>query len=82
MVDDIRIGSDGYALVVAPDGALIAHGDPDKKALVAQSRQHRRPPALAAAPGDPPLRSSIVDDGRPTSCSPSRRRIPSRSAGP
>ena len=38
MVDRIRIGERGFALVVAPDGALIAHGDPDKKALVAQAR--------------------------------------------
>ena len=38
MVDEIRIGEHGYALVVAPDGALVAHGNPDKKALVAQSR--------------------------------------------
>jgi two-component system NtrC family sensor kinase len=38
MVDQIRIGEHGYAMVVAPNGALIAHGDPDKKALVAQSR--------------------------------------------
>ena len=37
MVDRIRIGEHGYAMVVAPDGALVAHGDPDKKALVAQS---------------------------------------------
>jgi signal transduction histidine kinase len=35
MVDHIRIGANGYALVVAPGGELIAHGDPDKKALVA-----------------------------------------------
>lgn len=38
MVDQIRIGEHGFAMVVAPNGALIAHGDPDKKALVAQSR--------------------------------------------
>ena len=37
MVDRIRIGESGYAMVVAPDGELIAHGDPDKKALVAQA---------------------------------------------
>src|ERR1019366_2574708 len=37
-VDQIRIGEHGYAMVVAPGGALVAHGDPDKKALVAQSR--------------------------------------------
>jgi signal transduction histidine kinase len=38
MVDRIRLGDQGYALVAAPDGALIAHGDPNKKGLVAQSR--------------------------------------------
>ena len=37
MVDQVRIGDHGFALVVAPDGMLVAHGDPDKKALVAQS---------------------------------------------
>jgi len=37
-VDAIRIPARGYALVVAPDGTLIAHGDPDKKALVAKAR--------------------------------------------
>src|SRR5215471_12447461 len=38
MVDRIRIGDNGYAMVIAPNGDLIAHGDPDKKALVAQSK--------------------------------------------
>ncbi len=42
MVDRIRIGESGYALVVATDGELVAHGDPDKKALVAQAHQHER----------------------------------------
>jgi signal transduction histidine kinase len=37
MVDGIRIGGHGFALVVAPDGTLIAHGDPDQKSLVAQA---------------------------------------------
>src|SRR5262252_3562314 len=37
-VDRIRIGAHGYGMVVASNGELIAHGDPDKKALVAQSR--------------------------------------------
>jgi len=36
MVDQIRIGAHGFALVVATDGQLIAHGDPYRKALVAQ----------------------------------------------
>jgi signal transduction histidine kinase len=38
MVDKIRIGEHGFAMVVGPSGELIAHGDPDKKALVAQAR--------------------------------------------
>jgi signal transduction histidine kinase len=38
MVDKIRIGDHGFAMVVAANGELIAHGDPDKKALVAQAR--------------------------------------------
>ena len=45
MVDRIRIGEHGFALVVAPDGELIAHGDPDKKALVAQARNMSGAPA-------------------------------------
>lgn len=46
MVDEIRIGRRGFALVVAPDGALIAHGDPDRKSLVAQARNIRQHPLL------------------------------------
>jgi len=38
MVDQIRIGDHGFAMVIAPGGELVAHGDPDKKTLVAQTR--------------------------------------------
>ena len=51
MVDHIKIGDHGYALVIAPDGELLAHGDPDKKALVAQSRNLGSHPLLAAVRG-------------------------------
>ena len=54
-VDRIRIGAHGYAMVVAANGELVAHGDPDKKGLVAMtppcsskrliSRNSRRPSA-------------------------------------
>src|SRR3954454_3928121 len=47
MVDQIRIGDHGYAMVIAPDGNLIAHGDPDKKALVAQMRNMAANPLVA-----------------------------------
>jgi signal transduction histidine kinase len=36
MVDRIRVGEQGYALVVSPDGRLIAHGNPNEKPRVAQ----------------------------------------------
>ena len=48
MVDRIRIGEHGYAMVIAPGGELIAHGDPDKKALVAQARTMTAHPLVAA----------------------------------
>ena len=35
MVDSIRVGAQGFALVVAREGQLIAHGNPDEKARVA-----------------------------------------------
>jgi signal transduction histidine kinase len=54
MVDEIRIGSHGFALVAAPDGKLIAHGDPDKKALIAQSANIAgRHPLVGAVPEGP-----------------------------
>ncbi len=49
MVDRIRIGEHGYALVVAPDGRLVAHGDPDKNALVAEMKNVGAHPLVAAA---------------------------------
>jgi signal transduction histidine kinase len=36
MVDRIKVGEQGYALVVAPGGELIAHGNPNEKARVAR----------------------------------------------
>ena len=48
MVDRIRIGEHGYAMVIAPGGELIAHGDPDKKTLVAQARTMTAHPLVAA----------------------------------
>ena len=36
MVDRIRVGEQGYALIVTGEGQLLAHGDPDAKARVAR----------------------------------------------
>ena len=39
MVDRIRVGEHGYALLLSEDGRLIAHGDPDEKHNVAIASQ-------------------------------------------
>jgi len=65
-VDRIRIGAHGYALVLASDGQLVAHGDPDKKALVAQATNMNGHPLMAAlrdAGGDGPISVEYTDDG-------------------
>lgn len=51
MVDRIRIGNHGFAMIVAPGGELIAHGDPDQKALVARGENMNNHPLVAAARG-------------------------------
>ena len=65
MVDRIRIGQHGFAMVVAPDGELVAHGDPDKKALVALSRNMSKHPlvsGLQAVKGDMPIAAEYSDE--------------------
>ena len=65
-VDRIRIGAHGYAMVLASSGELIAHGDPDKKALVAQARNMSAHPLVAAlhgATGARPVSSEYADSG-------------------
>jgi len=65
MVDQIRISHRGYAMVIGPGGELIAHGDPDKKALVAQSRNMSGNPLFQALRGQndhPPVSQEYVSD--------------------
>ncbi len=68
MVDQIRIGQHGYAMVVAPNGALVAHGDPDKKSLVAESRNMLGNELVkevrAGRGGAPVSREYVNEDGR------------------
>jgi signal transduction histidine kinase len=63
MVDHIRIGDHGYAMVLGPNGDLIAHGDPDKKALVAQTRNMSGNP-LVATGGDRSERAATASSWR------------------
>jgi signal transduction histidine kinase len=48
-VDDIRVGEEGYALLVAEEGSFIAHGNPDKKRLVAAPLTSASPERAVAA---------------------------------
>src|SRR5439155_9217628 len=43
MVDRIRVGSEGYALLVGEDGQLIAHGNPDEKRGIASGQTRTNP---------------------------------------
>ncbi len=47
MVDRIRVGEQGYALVVTNEGQLLAHGDPDAKSRVARGDNFREHPLVA-----------------------------------
>jgi signal transduction histidine kinase len=57
VVDRIRVGRDGHALLVDERGRLIAHGDPDQKARVARGEDMLAHPlarrALDRTDGDP-----------------------------
>jgi signal transduction histidine kinase len=68
MVDQIRIGAHGYAMIIAPGGELMAHGDPDKKSLVAQAHSMAAHPLVAAsraaAGADPVSLEYTNEDGR------------------
>ena len=66
MVDRIRLGEHGFALVVAPDGTLVAHGNPDRKALVAQARNMRGHPLVIAGadPSRPPSQEYADEDNQ------------------
>jgi signal transduction histidine kinase len=51
MVDRIRVGEQGYALVVAPGGELIAHGNPNEKPRVARGDNLKEHPLVRLVSG-------------------------------
>ena len=51
MVDRIRVGTHGYALIVGEDHRLIAHGNPDEKRHIADADQTRTGAELEFAAG-------------------------------
>ena len=51
MVDRIRVGQNGFALVVTSEGQLLAHGDPAAKSRVARGDSMRGHPLVARIEG-------------------------------
>ena len=68
-VDRVRVGNQGYALVLAEEQRLIAHGNPNKKRLVASSGtpastltpEKRFAAALLAEPETAPKSATYID---------------------
>ncbi len=50
VVDGLRVGTAGHALLVEPDGRLLAHGDAAEKARIARGEPLRHPLLGAALP--------------------------------
>jgi signal transduction histidine kinase len=53
MVDRIRVGQQGYALVVTNEGQLLAHGNPDAKSRVARGDNMATHPLVAKTLANP-----------------------------
>lgn len=66
LVDRIRVGQQGYALIVTRDGQLLAHGDPNAKSRVARGDSMSSHPLIAqlAVAGAGPTVSAEYDDAR------------------
>jgi signal transduction histidine kinase len=66
MVDRIRVGANGFALVITNEGQLLAHGDPAAKSRVARGDNLRGHPLVArlAALSTGEVTSDQYDDAR------------------
>ncbi len=69
MVDNIRVGTEGYALIVGEDGRLVAHGRADEKRRIAMGEPSGTPEQefaaeLRANSGGSPDREYPDDRGR------------------
>jgi signal transduction histidine kinase len=61
MVDRIRVGNEGYALVVTGEGQLLAHGDPDQKSRVARGDSMATHPLIAALAQQPQQQTASAE---------------------
>ena len=72
MVDRVKIGREGYALLLAENQRLVAHGDPDEKYLIASSgtpgapRTPEQEFAASLLDGGEQHRRYVDNDGRDT----------------
>jgi signal transduction histidine kinase len=65
MVDGLRVGANGYALVVTNEGQLLAHGNPAAKSRVARGDNLRAHPLIARVDSaNQQLASEQYDDER------------------
>jgi signal transduction histidine kinase len=60
-VDRIKVGEQGYALVVASDGLLIAHGNPNDKARVARGDNLKAQPLVQLVHGQHDARPASLE---------------------
>jgi signal transduction histidine kinase len=61
LVDHIRIGTQGFALIVDEKGRLLAHGNPDQKPAVARGEHLATHPLIASAHNKTPPESAEYD---------------------
>ena len=61
MVDQIRVGDQGYALVVAKNGQLIAHGNSNEKPRVARGDNLANQPLVRLVRGNRDTRSASLE---------------------
>ena len=61
MVDRIKVGDQGYALIVAPNGQLIAHGNPNDKPRVARGDNLINQPLVRAVHGQKNARTASLE---------------------
>jgi signal transduction histidine kinase len=67
LVDRIRIGREGFALLVDRNGRLLAHGNPDEKPRVARGEYLTTHPLIGPTANEPPAPRSAryrLRDGR------------------
>ena len=64
MVDGLRVGAEGFALLVAREGRLIAHGNPDEKPRVATGEDLSAHELIAAIPAAEYDREYVDGAGR------------------